>query len=75
MEEEYIPESKYALQIAFQTMKERCQHLQSRLLTVEEENTALRQQCEIINTITMISGGDEKNNIIQNQQVHQFNIF
>lgn len=32
----------YALHVALQTMKERCQHLQSRLSAVEEENLTLR---------------------------------
>lgn len=32
----------HALQIAFQTMQERCQQLQKRLTIVEEENMALR---------------------------------
>jgi regulator of replication initiation timing len=34
--------SHYALQVALQTMKERCQHLQQRLGVVEEENLSLR---------------------------------
>lgn len=34
--------SFYALQVALQTMKERCQQLQLRLLTVEDENVKLR---------------------------------
>jgi regulator of replication initiation timing len=34
--------SHYALQVALQTMKERCQHLQQRLGVVEEENLRLR---------------------------------
>lgn len=34
--------SHYALQVALQTMKERCQHLQQRLAAVEEENLRLR---------------------------------
>jgi hypothetical protein len=34
--------SHYALQVALQTMKERCQHLQQRLGAVEEENLNLR---------------------------------
>lgn len=32
----------YALQVALQTMKERCQNLQQRLTSVEDENTNLR---------------------------------
>lgn len=34
--------SNYALQVALQTMKERCQQLQARLSTVEEENLQLK---------------------------------
>lgn len=34
--------SNYALQVALQTMKERCQQLQSRLSTVEDENLQLK---------------------------------
>ncbi|KAK3931117.1 Protein spindle-F [Frankliniella fusca] len=36
--------SRYALEVAFQTMKERCQRLQQRLAKVEDENTKLRLQ-------------------------------
>lgn len=36
--------SRYALEVAFQTMKERCQRLQQRLAKVEEENSKLRVQ-------------------------------
>lgn len=34
--------SQYALHVALQTMKERCQHLQQRLSSVEQENLRLR---------------------------------
>lgn len=34
--------SNYALQVALQTMKERCQQLQTRLSSVEEENLQLK---------------------------------
>ncbi|XP_043482091.1 protein spindle-F [Leptopilina heterotoma] len=37
--------SQFALQVAFQTMKERCQHFQARLAAVEEENIRLRLEC------------------------------
>lgn len=48
--EHYDP--NLALQIAFKTMKERCQQLEDRLATVEEENTQLRLQCgrEVVKT-------------------------
>ena len=36
--------AQHALQIAFQTMQERCQQLQKRLAAVEEENLSLRVQ-------------------------------
>ncbi len=36
--------SNYALQVALQTMKERCQQLQARLSAVEEENYQLRTE-------------------------------
>lgn len=36
--------SRYALEVAFQTMKERCQRLQQRLAKVEDENSNLRLQ-------------------------------
>lgn len=34
-----------ALLVAFKTMKERCQQLQTRLVAVEEENMCLRLEC------------------------------
>lgn len=37
--------SYYALLVAFTTMKERCQQLQTRLAAVEEENVCLRLEC------------------------------
>ncbi|EFN76573.1 hypothetical protein EAI_03047 [Harpegnathos saltator] len=37
--------SYYALLVAFKTMKERCQQLQTRLAAVEEENVCLRLEC------------------------------
>ncbi|XP_066581664.1 protein spindle-F [Prorops nasuta] len=37
--------SYQALLIAFQTMRERCLHFQSRLASLEEENAYLRQEC------------------------------
>ncbi|GJQ72747.1 spn-F [Trypoxylus dichotomus] len=37
--------SRYALHVALQTLKERCQNLQQRLSLLEEENIALRVQC------------------------------
>ncbi|XP_063979666.1 protein spindle-F [Diachasmimorpha longicaudata] len=40
--EEESTASQHALQIAFQTMQERCQQLENRLAAVEEENVRLR---------------------------------
>ncbi|XP_076758698.1 C2H2-type zinc binding domain-containing protein spindle-F isoform X1 [Xylocopa sonorina] len=37
--------SYYALLVAFKTMNERCQQLETRLATVEEENMCLRLEC------------------------------
>ncbi|XP_022194353.2 protein spindle-F isoform X2 [Nilaparvata lugens] len=38
--------SHYAMQVALQTMKERCQLLQQRLSSVEEDNLRLRIECQ-----------------------------
>ncbi|XP_076241501.1 C2H2-type zinc binding domain-containing protein spindle-F [Calliopsis andreniformis] len=38
-------DSYYALLVAFKTMNERCQQLETRLATVEEENMCLRLEC------------------------------
>lgn len=40
-----MEESHYALHIALQTLKERCQQFQSRISTLEEENVNLRLKC------------------------------
>lgn len=40
--ENVTPESFYALLVAFETMKERCQRLQTRLAVVEKENIRLK---------------------------------
>ena len=69
MEEVDNIESQYALQVAFQTMKERCQKLQARLASVEEENACLRQQYEKNNSMSLIKLSGDENNIIQSQQV------
>lgn len=37
-------QTNFALHVALQTMKERCQSLQSRLVVVEDENISLRMQ-------------------------------
>lgn len=50
--------SHYALHVALQTMKERCQSLQKRLSTLEEENLALRMAQSSIQPSTGLSGAD-----------------
>lgn len=50
--------SHYALHVALQTMKERCQSLQKRLSTVEEENLALRMAQSSIQPSTGLSGAE-----------------
>lgn len=56
--------SHFALQVALQTMKERCQHLQQRLAAVEEENLRLRienrrRRSESAGTVTADALTDE----------------
>lgn len=43
--ENVTPESFCALLVAFETMKERCQRLQTRLAVVEKENIRLKLEC------------------------------
>ena len=58
-------DSQYALQIAFQTMKERCQNLQARLAAVEEENIRLRLECGNDDiTIAERGKGDSENDVL-----------
>lgn len=65
-----------ALQIAFQTMKERCQQLQSRLSIVEKENEFLRRQNIKKDSIDEVKKFDqtvrEDSNTIQTEQVKSF---
>lgn len=75
MESRDKSESLYALQVAFQTMKERCQQLQARLTTVEEENMHLRLQNgknNATNAPIKISRVDE-NSLVQEQKVCNYN--
>lgn len=73
MELEDIAPSQHALQVAFETMKERCKQLQARLATVEEENTSLRLNYvkKKSNDLVKINGINEKN-VIQKQQVGNY---
>jgi hypothetical protein len=68
MDQRNDTDSQYALQLAFQTMNERCQQLQTRLVTVEEENICLRQQYEKNKSMAISKLSGENQNII-NQQV------
>lgn len=54
--------SYYALLVAFKTMNERCQQLETRLATVEEENMCLRLECgkDESAIITKINDNNEK---------------
>ncbi|XP_034247474.1 protein spindle-F [Thrips palmi] len=51
--------SRYALEVAFQTMKERCQRLQQRLAKVEDENSKLRLQRRKDEVVVGSRAGDE----------------
>ncbi|KAK7872187.1 hypothetical protein R5R35_001748 [Gryllus longicercus] len=50
--------SHFALQVALQTMKERCQQLQQRLIAVEGENLSLRVELEKTNV--KLTGSDKQ---------------
>lgn len=70
--------SQFALQVAFQTMKERCQHLQARLVSVEEENIRLRLECgKEVAAIAEKSRNDSKDeiSILKVSITHVKNIF
>lgn len=62
--------SYYALLVAFKTMNERCQQLETRLATVEEENMCLRLECgkDESAMITKINDNNEKT-IVQSLKV------
>lgn len=51
--------SRYALEVAFQTMKERCQRLQQRLAKLEDENSVLRLQRRKEEVVVGSRGGEE----------------
>lgn len=74
MERETAIESQYALLVAFQTMKERCQKLQARLTFIEEENSQLRQQSKNNNSMGLTKLiKDNENNV--SRQVKNFSLF
>jgi len=64
--------SYYALLVAFKTMKERCQQLQTRLAAVEEENMCLRLECgrDASTAIVKIDGNDDRS-ALHTLQVHK----
>ncbi|OXU21495.1 hypothetical protein TSAR_002658 [Trichomalopsis sarcophagae] len=71
MESEDTTASEYALQVAFQTMKERCQLLQARLVIVEEENISLRLKYEKNQSVDPVKiNGINENSIISRHQEH-----
>jgi len=61
-----------ALLVAFKTMKERCQQLQTRLATVEEENMCLRLECGRDMTTAVVKDKSDKSTL-QTLQVRQVN--
>lgn len=52
--------SHYALQVALQTMKERCQNLQKRLNTLEEENLSLRMSHSSVHPARQIASSSDE---------------
>lgn len=54
--------SQYALQIALQTMKERCQQFQKRLAIAEKENASLRIRREKESSIATPSSSIQNQN-------------
>lgn len=65
--------SNYALWIAFKTMNERCQQLEKRIATVEEENMCLRLECGKDESAFIASTDDGSNEktIVQTLKVCQ----
>ncbi|KAJ8683237.1 hypothetical protein QAD02_019029 [Eretmocerus hayati] len=61
-------ETQQALEAAFQTMKERCQQLEAKLITVEEENISLQRQQEKNDLIPMIKLNETDKNILNLQE-------
>lgn len=57
--ENVTPESFCALLVAFETMKERCQRLQTRLAVVEKENIRLKLECGRDTTMKADNSNDE----------------
>ncbi|XP_060825663.1 protein spindle-F isoform X1 [Bombus pascuorum] len=55
----------YALLVAFKTMNERCQQLETRLATVEEENMCLRLECGKDESAAITKTNDNEKTIVQ----------
>ncbi|KAL2730475.1 protein spindle-F isoform X2 [Vespula maculifrons] len=60
--------SYHALLIAFKTMKERCQQLQTRLAAVEEENLCLRLECGNDRSTAIVKVNSNDKAVIQTLQ-------
>lgn len=72
--------SYYALLVAFKTMNERCQQLETRLATVEEENMCLRLECGKDESAAITKISDDEKTVVQTLKVRikyavTFNIF
>ncbi|KAF3428844.1 hypothetical protein E2986_04251 [Frieseomelitta varia] len=70
MEQSNNPDSEkhgnyYALLVAFKTMNERCQQLETRLATVEEENMCLRLECTKNESAAIMKVDDNEKAIAQ----------
>lgn len=61
--------SYYALLVAFKTMNERCQQLETRLATVEEENMCLRLECGKDESAAITKVNDNEKTIVQTLKV------
>lgn len=59
----------YALLVAFKTMNERCQQLETRLATVEEENMCLRLECTKNESADIMKVDDNEKAIAQTLKV------
>lgn len=63
-----------ALLVAFKTMKERCQQLQTRLAVVEEENMCLRLECGRDMSTAVVKVDKNDRSALQILQVRQVEI-
>lgn len=65
--------SYYALLVAFKTMKERCQQLQTRLAAVEQENVCLRLECgrDMSTAVVKADDNNADRDVVQTLQVRE----